>query len=312
MKKKWLSPSDAIDILSKKEKTSFVLYYELAPTGYVHAGIIRTMLHLEKIKSELIKKGFNVSSMLRINDRYVLKSKNYIDKSRFYFNTPLLYTPSPVSKYSNFLEWGISEIFSSMEKFELKFDKIFFVSEMYESKGFKDLVDIFYLKKDKVTKYLGGGQNKIKPLFHPLCEKCKKIYYAETSLINQFMNGKYICKYCGCESTYLIHENKGLISFKIETALTWKYINADIDFHGTNHEDVAKFSEKIYEILFNDSPPLLYEINVTLGNDKKMLSKSKKKFLPFNKFDNSKLKNLKELLVRTDNKKLLQLPPDFM
>jgi len=304
----WSDPQKACRRLLKLKKAHYVLYYELAPTGNVHPGILRTFIRMNAVRNLLINEGAKVSSLLRINDRYILKSIKYPPNISKYIDNQLKDAPSPVEGFRNFFEWSKTDIENVIKLFDIKIDTTYLVSEMYKSEKFKKLIEKVILKKKKILEILSESQKSEPQIFHPICSNCKKMYHLTVSELNSRGEGRYICKNCGNQSKFSVYKNPGLLAFKIETALTWKFFNISMDFHGLNHVEAVKCSKKIFKELFDSEPPLSYVVNLTLGRDHKMASKSHCNFKPITKMSIAQREELLNILSSTPDQELLSLP----
>lgn len=304
----WTSPEKAYKVLADLKKPNYILRYELAPTGLVHPGILRTLIRLNTLRNLLVKGGLNVISVLRLNDRYVLKSSPYLSNSSPHINSQLKNVPSPEPGFSSYFDWSKADIQKSIEMYGITIDKVLLVSDMYQSNKFKKLIKKVLLKKTEVLRIISDSQDVPPRIFHPLCTNCQKMYYDQVSDISLSGEAEYHCKNCGHESKFSVYDNQGLLAFKIETALTWNFLGITMDFHGLNHIKAVECSAKIYTLLFHRRPPLSYVVNLTIGDNHKVVHKSLYNFIPVTKLSMAQKEKLKGILSKTPDHRLLDLP----
>jgi lysyl-tRNA synthetase class I len=304
----WTNPEKAYSVLVDLNRPAYVLYYELAPTGLVHSGILRTLIRLNTLRNLLIERGLNVVSVLRLNDRYVLKSSRHLLNPSPHINSQLINVPSPEPSFSSYFDWSKADIQKAIKMFGITIDKFLLVSGMYQSNEFKGLIKEVLLKKTEVLRIISDSQKAPTSIFHPLCTNCQKMYYDEVSDISLNGKGEYVCKNCGHKSQFSVYENQGLLAFKIEIALTWKFLGVSMDFHGLNHVGATECAEKIYTLLFRMSPPLSYVVNLTIGADHKVVRKSLGNFIPVTGLSIAQKEKLKKILSNISDRRLLVLP----
>lgn len=281
------------------------IYYELAPTGLVHLGILRTMLRMNEIRHLLIQEGLNPKTILRINDRYVFHQNLNLQDANSFEGVKLGHIHSPSSKYENFLEWSVDDIKKVIDIFDIKIDRLFYIDDLYKSPKFQELIWSSFDQRNFIEKIIRMSAKKPKDFFHPACDGCGRMYFTSLNIVKNIC--KYSCSFCGYNGNISPDINGGLVTFKWETALTWKYCNIHVDIHGANHQRAAITSLRIFTELFNSHPPSFYELNLTLGNDGKAMSKSKANFIPVSKLAKMYgVKKVKDFLKGADDKILLK------
>ena len=255
-----------------------ILYYELAPTGLVHLGVLRSLLRIKELKEYFNNRGNDIKLILRINDRYVSKNNKNLKDSSKYEGVQLRNVPSPEAGFSSFLDWSLNDIYHIIETYDIAFDQILFVDDMYKSKQFQQLIWDTVRRYNELEKIIGESIKQYPQLLHPLCNKCMRMY--GTNIVKDNDVYLYHCTYCNNDGKINSHINDGLISFKWETALTWKFLNVSIDTHGLNHLNAAEVSKKIYQELFDIEAPQFFTINLTMGDRNSIVSKSQANFVP--------------------------------
>ncbi len=276
----WWQPAEILEELRRRNLKEAVLYYELAPTGSFHPGLLRTSLQIQSLKDSLNKAGLAARCVLRLNDRYVLRSIDYSTEVGGHLMIPLTMVPSPIGGHDNFCQWSINDICAALEACDCKFDEVRYVSELYDSQEFKDLAADALLEKDSLLRYIGDHQQSRPSFFSPVCPRCSRMYAGFTESMSGQGVGIYRCSACELRFRFDVLKSPGLINFKIETALTWRILGVSVDVHGTDQRAAARVSAGVYKILFQDEAPLRHCVNCVLGSDGKIMHKSRRNFRP--------------------------------
>ncbi|HHT9106173.1 MAG TPA: hypothetical protein ACFYD7_09905 [Candidatus Wujingus californicus] len=292
----------------KRAKSQCILYYEFAPTGLLHAGILRTMLRVEKTRSLAIQKGLAVKAILGIGDRTALKKQLHFPNFEKHINSQLVDIPNPVTNIGTYYDYFCEDIYRTVKKYNIHFDQYIRIGELYESDTLRDVLDKIFGQQSNILSILANSQRNPPTIFFPKCEKCGKMYYSRVQSFDQDGQSKYVCNNCNYNGICSILKNRGAFTFKLEMAIIWRLLGVDFQFAGQDHYEAIMVAQKIYNILFGNLQVIPYIVNLTITDGKNVARKSLGNFRPVSNLNPLESEKLLYLLERTPDKRLLILP----
>ncbi|MDP1726071.1 MAG: hypothetical protein Q8M15_04765 [Bacteroidota bacterium] len=292
----------------QKDKV-YNLYFEFAPSGFIHVGIIRVLFSMNKIKNRLKSLGIEAKLIIGIQDRYTIKSNNHFHAEEALNNKQLVDVKSPYDNTKNYLEFFTSDFINSLNKFNLTIDEIKHVSDLYKKENLTTYFTGLLQKQVHAMEKIKSFQNHIPTLYFPKCDSCGKMYESDVNEIDADYKFSYKCKNCGNESTSSLLQNNGAFTFKIEAAIKFSIFNIDIQFAGLDHYDALKVSSEINQLIFGKPfDKQFYIVNMVLNNFGEVIHKSKGNSKAISNFTDEEIEFITKLLNRTNNSTLLKLP----
>jgi len=307
-KKLWTTPRKAAEELAGSQKSDFILFYELAPTGLVHAGLLRTLLRVHEVKTELARLGMRARFILGLSDRAALKTTRYLPNPEPYIGCQLRDIPSPEPAAKSYFDWSRADILRAIDEYEIEVDDFLYDDAFYCSAEFRKLTKQALLKKQEIVRTLALSQKTAPYLFQPICSNCGKMYQCVVSEINVCGEGNYNCQNCGFESTFSIYNNRGLLSFKLELAVKWEWLKVDMHFTGIDHLPAVQSGKMVGEVIFHSSRVNFYFLNLTVQDARGVMHKSLGNFSPITRLSVANRRELRERLLKTPDHLLLKLP----
>lgn len=289
----------------------YVIFYELAPTGMVHVGVLRTLIRMKQLRTALLESGEQVVSILRVNDRAALRCADSHSHSHDYRGFPLTRVPSPIPGHESYYHWSVADILRVLDLYSIPFDRVCTMTDVCEIDAFRQGVSLALQRLDEVLDRVSDSQRVPPEFFRPSCDSCGRTYYAKVLTLDSSGCGMYVCSVCGYEGTFSVFENRGLITFKIEMALTWKALDVSFDCHGVNHYEAVNTSRTMYRALGFGEPPGTCMVNITLGPDGKMVSKSRGNSKAVSQMTDEERGVVEALIERTPVHRPLVLPPSL-
>lgn len=303
----WRTPQEAADTLANSGKTEFILFYELAATGLVHAGILRTLLRIDSVRAELVKRGLKARFVFGLSDRAALKSTNYLDKPRPFLGRQLKDVPSPEPTAESYFDWSCLDIRKTVSDYDIRVDEFLSDDAFYQSERYRSLTREALLKKREVIETLAKFQKEPR-LFQPLCSNCRKMYCCAVSDITPDGEGWYHCHNCEFSSAFSIYTNGGLLSFKLELAIKWEWLGVDMHFTGIDHLPAIQSSREVSAVLFRERPIHFYLLNLTSQGEGGVMHKSLRNFTPVTHLSAAEKRELRRRLISTPDRSQLKLP----
>ncbi|GAG62300.1 unnamed protein product [marine sediment metagenome] len=307
----WSTPKEIEQILISESKKKAVLFYEFAPTGKLHAGILRTLIRMNDVLEYLDSMDINTTSILSIADQVALKEQNHFPNFNQFKNRQLNKIPNPITGKGSYSDYFLDDIKKTIKYFKIKIDRYENVSKYYSKKMLYSFVPLIYKKQDEIIFILSKYQKSRPALFHPKCEKCGLLYQGTIYRINSLGCSDFKCTNCGYSSLISIINNVGIFPFKLETAIKWKLLNVDVQFVGIDHKDAIKASIELYENLFGKCNIIPYFLNLTISEGNEVVRKSLGNYKPVTTFNEQERQELRELLKKTKDGLLLRLPQKF-
>ena len=244
------------------------IYYEVAPTGRPHLGILRCLVYIRNIASAMRENGIDSHITLRMNDRSAVtpsRARGLLSYFRGYQYKDLT-RPDGKSLFE-----CADEEFTKVARYVLGPEiAISYVSEIYSREEF---IDIVWGNLEKFSSWQAGRQ-----LFYPKATSSSKLYDTRT-----WRSGT------GFEYETTDHlewgsvnsdVNGGLYAFRVENVACWKLFSVDLDIHADNHTSVFKECAVFFAELFETEPPLASHIGLSIALDGRMCAKSEGNGLP--------------------------------
>ncbi|MCI0560111.1 MAG: hypothetical protein MN733_16600 [Nitrososphaera sp.] len=256
-----------------RQRRACCIYYELAPTGNVHPGIVRSLLYISSIASAVEQNGIKARIVIRLNDRSAVRvslrsrvvtqwvGMRYADIGNCWFKESL---------YQMFCR-EVQEIVERLRLFGVEYIT---VTQIYENSQFQDLL---WCNLKKVYE-LWSRRKVSRQMFYPLVQATRKLYTTEIFWEGNAPIYRYLeTGECGPITRSI---SGGLLAFKLEAALMWRHLDVDLDVHATNHLESFKVSVDLFKQLYDDAAPLAPRLGVILGSDHRMMAKSRGNFEP--------------------------------
>lgn len=301
----WNSPESLVHLI--RRATQIVLCYELAPTGRIHPGIVRTLLYADTLRKLLEADGCASRLVVRVNDRAGSKDRPSSSELGVVLAGPL---PAKGVSGVSALEQLLKELSACSRHFGVHIDQIDLVSKLYASDTFRRLTREVIKNAAAVRHLLSKYQTTPPVLFRPLCAACRHMYSADLPTNSLDGCGTYRCRRCGYVGTFSAEESDGLFAFKLESALMWEYYQADVDLHGQDHIEAFESSCAIATLL-SWRVPFAGRVNLTFNSAGKKLSKSRDNFVPVVELDFLLQGALKDLVSKTPWREPLHLPSEY-
>ena len=226
------------------------------------------------VSDEVTASGRTFRLFLRINDLVGLKTEhdnveNSSTGRRIAAFVPSWHNPRITALQQ--LRWELGVV---CQRIGLKVDEFLLVSEIYRAQRFKTLVGDVTKHLPEVLDILAANKANDVLLFSPICWRCNRVFSGTRLVGDNVEVTHFTCGLCGAFKKMKITELPGLYTFKLETALIWKFLGASLDFHGQDHAEAYCVACKIYQYLWLEAPPAHGRINLTFKGGKK-ISKSK-------------------------------------
>lgn len=282
-----------------------VVCYELAPTGRVHAGIVRTLLYAEKLRRELAAMGKTGRMVLRVNDRAAEKGTG--DKTVGDGAALAAFLPARGVPARSALEQLLEELEVCSKRFGTAIDHVEFVSTVYTNPRFRTLLSRCLTRANDIRQQLARHQASDVVLFRPLCARCRRMYCAVVTGEASSGRGVYVCRKCGYSELFDAGLSEGLLAFKLESAVMWEYFHAEVDLHGQDHIEAYEASAALATTL-GLRRPLAGRVNLTFNSQSQKVSKSDNNFVPVVDLDQRQTAELRRLILATPWSRPLRLP----
>lgn len=302
----WPSPALLAASLPQGSGTHNICY-ELAPTGALHAGIVRTLLFGQRIIRECDENGLSAKFLIRINDLAPQKPMQ-----RTIASIQGLYSaasqPSWRKNHRSALEQLKSEIADVCHRLRLNVSEIILVSDIYRSTKFRTFLARSLEHSFAIEDKLASLKSSPVQLFFPYCPSCSRIHSSAPSRHSSINSTTYKC--CVCQTTYHYNPlaNKSLITFKLELALIWQSLNVSIDLHGQDHAEAFHAALTICDLCGFNVKPAPGRVNSSFNGQRKKLSKSQFNSKPVVDFTSVDMECLFDLVNRTPYWKPMYLP----
>lgn len=302
----WLTP----EIISRSifQTNPSVMCYELAPTGRVHAGIVRTLLYAEDIRRRAATNAKTCHLVLRLNDRAAQKGTR-VD-SLMVGAEIAANMPARTSTSLTAIQQLREDIDVCATRFGVRIEQIQLVSTLYKDPKFLGIVNHALERAEDIRRELCHRQTAPVTLFHPLCGRCQRMYCAVPTLESWVGKGVYRCRACGHRDVFNATSSEGLLAFKLESSMMWEYFDAKVDLHGQDHIEAFDASAALSSML-SYRTPLLGRTNLTFNSAGKKVSKSADNFVPVAELNEARCDELKARMVATPWSRPLRLPAGF-
>lgn len=303
----WPKPSDLVSALLPKNDR-VVLSYELAPTGRVHAGIVRTLLYADSIRQEFKAAGCSTDFILRINDVAAEKSlKTDQNPNGAGIAARMRDRDNPEITAMERLQMDLGD---TLAAFNIDVSRIERVSDIYLNPRFHSILEAIAHQAPRVRAILTRDISKEATLFHPVCANCSRLYGASLETGFAALSGSYRCRNCNFEGVFDARTSRGLLAFKVESAAMWSYLEADIDLHGQDHIEAYETSVKIAAQL-STRIAIPGRVNLTFNSMGEKVSKSRNNFVPVTELGRKRQDLLRTMILGTGWHLPLRLPNCF-
>ncbi len=299
----WSDPEALAHLIPRPSQV--ILCYELAPTGRIHAGIVRTLLYADTLRNLLAQTGSSSRLIIRVNDR--AGNKERPSSSTGAGASLAASMPAKGGIGTSALEQLLTELSTCAAHFGVQIDQVDLVSTVYANERFRGLARKLIGQAAAIRNALSRCQTTSVVLFRPLCAVCRCMYSAELPAASWDGHGTYNCLRCSHSGSFSAESSEGLFAFKLESALMWEYYRADVDLHGQDHVEAFQTSSAI-TTLMSWHVPLAGRVNLTFNTDGQKLSKSRDNFVPIVELDSTVRRTLKELIWKAPWRAPLHLP----
>lgn len=289
--------------------TDTVITYELGPTGFMHAGILRTIYHGHKLRKLISQSKKNVRFILRINDLVPEKRVTHVSEDIGY--RLAIDLPPKSMRYNCAADQLENEITEICYKLNMAPPHFMRMSEIYELQIFQSHLERAMQHESEIKQILERYVSSKVELFYPLCNGCNRLH--TSTLRNTDQNGlrTYACKRCSTQFDYQPAMSKGLITFKLELSLIWQCLKTTIDLHGQDHIEAFYVATELSERCEFKIRPYPARLNLSFNSKGNKVSKSNNNFTPVVNLCQSDLKALMQLIESTPYWQPMYLPTGF-
>lgn len=238
---------------------------------------LREYILASEVFKYIQRKGYNAifyladDSFDSLNDRQlrvaVKKDQKMIDKFSVYCGKPLHLIPDPYEchiSYSSHYQNEILKRFHSLDIHPTLFDAY----KAYNSGLYDFAKNTIFSKFDEINNFLKNKfpRYKMKKIFWPLCNNCKKI---DGTDIVKISDNKitYHCSHCNISETKSVVNIKGKFGWKIDCAIKWNVLNTDFEpfYKAYLDLDVGSYyiAKSLSEKFFGGHYPMIIEYGQT-------------------------------------------------
>jgi len=243
------------------------IYFDLAPSGNVHPGILRALLYARQLTVQLAQAGIRTETLIRVNDRAPVRSGVSAQRRGASSNRRWRDFVDPVSGRS----WPTlfrEELEATL--YALGFDAhVLEASSLYSDPAFQDLA------WDIIDRHRFFPQ--MRQTIYPVSRATGRMYV--TDII--WHDGRLTALCLESRQTQIVSRDfdGGLIGYRLENALMWRHLGIDLDLHAANQSFNYSASAQISDALFG-AVAAAPRLGIVLGDDGKMVSKSRCNFVP--------------------------------
>ena len=169
--------------------------------------------------------------------------------------------------------------------------EVVLVSEIYRSQQFIDLVDEVLFEHDAIVGRLSRSKSSPVLIYSPICPSCRRIQSSQPIELDAKKN-RWECAACHTNYESSPGRSSGLITFKLEQALIWKYLSSVVDVHGQDHVEAFEASCDLMQTLKLGVTPLAGRLNLVFDQHGVKLSKSMRNFTPVVRLQTEDLQKL--------------------
>ena len=244
------------------------IYYDLAPSGSVHQGILRTLLYAQQLSVELRDAGIRCELTIRINDRAPVRGGPSADERHADIGRRWRDCSDPHSGRS-WPELFREEIEAILAALNFK-ARVLDASAIYTDAAFQD----FAWSITARHRFFPGMDGVVHPVS---AETGRRILWSDVF----WSDDRLMARDPDQPSPVFVSRDfgGGLIGYRLETALMWRHFGFDLDLHAANQSFNYRGSVQISQTLFG-SHAVSPRLGIVLGEDGKMMSKSRCNFVP--------------------------------
>lgn len=296
----WPKPSQLASALLCYDRPTLGL--ELAPSGRVHPGIVRTLLYAKAVQDCLASHDKQADILIRVNDLAAIRDG---ERGARALGRPLIMDATTAIGQDP-LQQLLADLDCCQATFSIRISRIVRSSECYDDQAFRSLLVKSLAQAPTIEEVLRRRQRHPGPLFTPLCTACRHLYSVDL-LPADAGHGWYRCRNCGAEGGYDVATSAGLVGFKLESALIWRYLDISADVHGQDHVEAYDVAAELSRVI-HGAPPVAGRVNSTFNNAGEKVSKSRRNFLPVAEMDERQGDQLLALIKRTSWRQPIRLP----
>jgi lysyl-tRNA synthetase class I len=243
------------------------VYFDLAPSGRVHPGILRALLYARQLSGELAQAGIGCEILIRVNDRAPVRGGVSAERRN----------AQPGRRWRDFSDPATGKAYPELFRDELDAilraigvdARVLDASTIYNDPAFQNLA------WEIVDRHRFFPQ--MRQTVYPVSRATGRMYVTETI----WRDGRLTALCLESRQSQIVARDfdGGLIGYRLENALMWRHFGIDLDLHAANQSFNYHGSAQISHALFGAIavPPRL---GIVLGDDGKMVSKSRCNFLP--------------------------------
>jgi lysyl-tRNA synthetase class I len=303
----WLTPTSVIQRLLKRGCEKPVFYFEFAPTGRAHAGLVRNVVRLQQTQCAAIKAGMKPSTLLGVGDRAAMRRVPRGDPRLELADCQLRDIRVPEGSTTYYDEF-LRDVLKASSALGVEFDQVRRLGDLYESELLRSVYLTICDVQEGLLAKLSRHQATPPALYYPKCASCGRLYTSAVRKLEPEGGGVYTCAKCGYQSEFSVFTNNGTFSFKIEMALIWKWLEVDVQWVGEDHIEGMNAAKAVYELLFGACEVLLYVVNMVSGDGKSVAHKSRENFRPISEMSGPELVCLTEFFIRHPDRMELTIP----
>lgn len=235
-----------VEEIITKRQPPFTVYDWWAPSGFAHAGHIRTFLLHQAVYQGLKMRGYDATYFYGFDNIDPMDGfpPGLPELYRQYLGVPLCNIPSPEAGFASLADYFSAEYLEAMETLGV-FPQVPTNSQMYRAGEFNDAITIVLENAHKIRDiYADFGAERPRD-WHPfqvICPKCGKIgttyVYDWDGKTVGFRCEPELVKWaqgCGYEARISPYNGNGKMSYKVEWAAKWLVLHTDYEGGGKDH-----------------------------------------------------------------------------
>ncbi len=198
------------------------VYFDLAPSGEVHPGILRALLYAQQLSGELAQAGIGCETLIRVNDRAPVRARASAERRN----------AQSGRRWRDFADLASGKTYPELFRDELDailraigFDaRVFDASSIYGDPAFQDLA------WDIVDRHRFFPQ--MRQTVYPVSRATGRMYVTDTI----WRDGQLTALCLESRQTQIVSRDfdGGLIGYRLENALMWRHFGIDLDLHAAN------------------------------------------------------------------------------
>jgi hypothetical protein len=250
----------------------------LSTTGSIHAGSLRAFHFVEQVQRAAAAVGKDLGYFLRLNDLAPLKFGNSDDAAGRFPGAGIAGDICG-DDGQTILDRLQEEVQVIYKQTGWKPPQVIIVSEIYRSEGFINALDAALGKRDLIVERLSEFKKSPVSVHSPICPRCRRVRSSQPLGLNAD-EVQWECGACHAKFDFSPGRSLGLVTFKLEQALMWKFCSSVVDAHGQDHIEAFDASCELMDALSLGISPLPARFNLVFNQHGEKLSKSRRNFTP--------------------------------